>query len=159
MRNTRMILVGALVGITAMTASACTPDPSPVTTTTSTTTSIPRSLVDGTWSFDRINGQPLPPVDGYSPVVTFDGSRVTGSTSCNEFTATAVVSGNAVSLVDVEVGTDPCPPDRSPQVQSDFVEILRATASFSFDASPPTFRWLVLTAPGVGYMRGFGAPL
>jgi heat shock protein HslJ len=137
------------------------PTTAPSTTVSATTTVLPTTSPapnigpDGVWEVTSgiVNGEPVPLIDGAPITLTAEGSKLSGSASCNSYEFTIELRAVGVEIVDdfvTEIGCE------SPiaELEALYLQSFGPTATYLIDGSTltwqtPTATWIFDRVPPV----------
>jgi heat shock protein HslJ len=97
----------------------------------------PAAVVEGDWRVVAINGAALP--DGVTPLLSFDGPRLTGNAGCNRLTATVAWDGPTPTIARPATTRMACPAPAM-TVETALLDALPAATGVTYDAGAGVLR-------------------
>jgi len=134
----RGLIITGLVVVTAVGFTACGSDDDSGSDTTATTGVVTEGAVEGvTWTVTELNGEAPP--DGVTATLLFDGTTVSGSSGCNNYSGTASFDEDVVAIDEGLAGTMMACEAAISEFEADYLAMLAEASVFAVDGDTMTF--------------------
>jgi heat shock protein HslJ len=134
----RGLLMTGLVVATTVGLTACGSDDDSGSDATATTGVVGEGAVEGvTWTVTELNGEAPP--DGVTATLQFDGTTVSGSSGCNNYSGGATFDEDVVAISEALTGTMMACEAAISEFEAAYLAMLAEAAVFAVDGETMTF--------------------